>query len=138
MPTLFVSFNAAGCGHYDYVSMENVQSMPEKQQEKETNKKNSKHPNVSCSCGVRVHYQILATTSSAHTLEGVSVLRLELVAMAIVHSEDVQIHLGNVKLLLPRWSVHRENGESLIFKTPANLTHKPTWMQKENRYEMEH
>lgn len=52
MPTLFVSFNAAGCGHYDYVFMENVQSMPEKQQEKKTNEKNSKRPEVSCSCGV--------------------------------------------------------------------------------------
>lgn len=87
---------------------------------------------------VRVHYQIFATTSLAHTLAGVSVLRLELVAMAIVHAEDVQIHLGNVKMLLPRWSAHRENGESLIFKTPANLSHKPIWKQKENRYEMEH
>ena len=45
---------------------------------------------------VRVHYQIFATTSLAHTLVGVSVLRLELVAMAIVHAEDVQIHLGHV------------------------------------------
>ena len=54
-----------------------------------------------------------------------------MVAMAIVRTEDVQIYFGNVKLLLPRWSAHRENGESLIFKTPANLTHKPIWKQKE-------
>ena len=30
MPTLFVSFNAAGCGHYDYVHTETVRMMLEK------------------------------------------------------------------------------------------------------------
>ena len=50
MPMLFVSFNSAGCGHYDYVYMEDVQSEPEKQQRRETNER--KLPEVSCSCGV--------------------------------------------------------------------------------------
>lgn len=50
MPPFFLSFNAAGCGHYDFVCMENVQLVPEKQQGKERNKK--KRPKVSCSCGV--------------------------------------------------------------------------------------
>lgn len=87
---------------------------------------------------VKGHYQIFATTSLAHTLAGVSVLRLELVAMEIVKAEDVQIHLGNVKLVLPSWDVHRENGKNLIFKTQANSTHKPIWMRKESPYEREH
>ena len=50
MSMLFVSFNAPGCGHYDYVYMENVQSVPESHQGKET--KESKRPEVYCSCGV--------------------------------------------------------------------------------------
>ena len=50
MPTLFVSFNAAGCGHYDYVCMENVQSEPEKKLSEGTNKE--KRPEIFCSCGV--------------------------------------------------------------------------------------
>lgn len=29
MPSLFISFNAAGCGHYDYVCRENYLSEPE-------------------------------------------------------------------------------------------------------------
>lgn len=44
--------------------------------------------------------------------------------MDIVHAEDVEIHLGNIKLMMPRWSVHHENGGSLMFKTRSNLTHK--------------
>lgn len=49
MPTLFVSFNAAGCGHYDYVHMETVRMVLEKQQEEQATEK--KRPQVSCSCG---------------------------------------------------------------------------------------
>ena len=114
-------------------------------QEKETNKKNSKHPEVSRSCVVSRKSQISspnicnnAIGSYSNWPFSVSVLRLKLVAMAIVDADDVQIHFGNLKLLLPRWSVHHENSKSLKFKTPPNLAHKPIWMQKENRYEMEH
>ena len=76
------------------------------------------------------HCQIFATM--AHTPAAVGVLKFELVAEEIVHAEDVQIHLGNVKLVMPRWSAHHENDESLIFKTRSNLTHKPTLMKREN------
>ena len=76
------------------------------------------------------HCQIFATT--AHTPAAVGVLKFELVAEEIVHAEDVQIHLGKVKLVMPRWSAHHENDESLIFKTRSNLTHKPTLMKREN------
>lgn len=50
MPTLFVSFNAAGCGHYDYVYMESIQSVQETQQGNE--KAEEKRRDVSCSCGI--------------------------------------------------------------------------------------
>ena len=39
MPTLLVSFNAAGCGHYGYVHTETVRKVLEKQQEEQANEK---------------------------------------------------------------------------------------------------
>ena len=68
---------------------------------------------------------------------GVSVLRLELVAMEIANAKDVQIHLGKVKLVMPRGSALHGNDESLIFKTRSNLSQKHILMKKENRYERE-
>ena len=39
MPSLFISFNAAGCGHYDYVCRENYLSEPEEKIGEEIKKK---------------------------------------------------------------------------------------------------
>ena len=50
MPTLFISFNTAGCGHYDYVYMESIQSVQETRQGKK--KVEEKQHDVSCSCGI--------------------------------------------------------------------------------------
>ena len=61
--------------------------------------------------------RMFATTPLAHTLAGVSVLRVELVVMEIANAKDVQIHLGKVKLVMPKGSAHHGNDESLIFKT---------------------
>ena len=76
--------------------------------------------------------------SLAFTLAGVSVLKLELVAVEIAHAEGVQIHMDNVNLEMLILSAHHENDESMIFKTRLNLTCKPTLILKENRYEREH
>ena len=123
MPTLFVSFNSAGCEHYDYVYMEDVQSEPEKQQRRETNER--KLPEVSCSCGVSKKCQgslsNIGTTSLAHTPAGPSVLRLELLAEETVHAEDFQIHLGNVKLGMLRWSVHHERRQMFDIQKSIKL-----------------
>ena len=78
---------------------------------------------------------MFATTPLAHTLAGVSVLRVELVVMEIANAKDVQIHLGKVKLVMPKGSAHHGNDESLIFKTLSNLSQKHVLMKKENRYE---
>lgn len=140
MPTLFVSFNAAGCGRYDYVHTETVRKVLEKQHEEQANEK--KRPQVSCSFSAsrkgKEKCRMFATTSLAHTLAGVSVLRLELVAMEIANAKDVQIHLGKVKLVMPRGSAYHGNDESLIFQTRSNLSQKHILMKKENRYEREH
>ena len=52
-PTLFVSFNASGCGHYDYACLgdkESEQLENKKQSGKKVNKE--ERPHVFCSCGV--------------------------------------------------------------------------------------
>ncbi|PFX27165.1 hypothetical protein AWC38_SpisGene8116 [Stylophora pistillata] len=51
MPSLFISFNASGCGHYDYVCRENCLSEPEEKIGEEIKKK-EKRAKVFCSCGV--------------------------------------------------------------------------------------
>ena len=49
--SLFISFNAAGCGHYDYVCRENYLSEAEEKIGEEIKKK-EKRAKVFCSCGV--------------------------------------------------------------------------------------
>ena len=51
MPSLFISFNAAGCGHYDYVCRENYLLEPEEKIGEEIKKK-EKRAKVFRSCGV--------------------------------------------------------------------------------------
>lgn len=47
MPSLFISFNAAGCGYYDYVCRENYLSEPEEKIGEEVKKK-EKRANIEC------------------------------------------------------------------------------------------
>ena len=128
MPTLFVSLNASGCGHYNCACLgdkESEQLENEEQSGKKVNKEEC--PHVSCSCGVSRKGQgpssnICATTSLGHTQAGASPLKQEFDVVEIVHSKDVQTHLINEILEIPRWSALLENVESLIFKIVPHLS----------------
>ena len=91
---------------------------------KQTKRNGPKFPVLAVPVGKPKRKCRMFATSLVHTLAGVSVLRLKLVAMEIANAKDVQIHLGKVKLVKQRGSAHRGNDESLIFKTRSNLSQK--------------
>lgn len=66
--------------------------------------------------------QIFATTSLGNTQAGASVLKQEFDVVEIVHAKDVQTHLVNGILEIPRWSALLESVIKLIHETGEELS----------------